>query len=193
MQKEIEKLDSPPIIMGHSMGALLTQILAARGLGVAHILLTPAPPWGVFALRWSVIKCFIEGLTRWAFWRKPFRPSCARATYAMLHLIPEAERQSYCGRMVYESGWATAQIGFWAFDFTKGAYVDAAKVTKPMLVIGGGQDRITPAAVVRQVAAKYSPGAEYKEFADMAHLVISEPGWEEVAGYAHDWMKRKGF
>lgn len=46
---------------------------------------------------------------------------------------------------------------------------------------------ITPASVVRQIARKY--GATYKEFPNHAHSVLSEPGWEEVARYAADWLK----
>jgi len=36
--------------MGHSMGGLLAQILGARGLAKALVLLTPASPAGIMAL-----------------------------------------------------------------------------------------------------------------------------------------------
>jgi alpha-beta hydrolase superfamily lysophospholipase len=56
-----------------------------------------------------------------------------------------------------------------------------------VLVIAGKQDRITPAWVVRQVARKYK-GTAYKEYPNHAHWVLSEPGWQEVAEYAADWL-----
>ena len=47
LSQVIENLDSPPVLLGHSMGGLLAQLLAAKGLARAAILLTPTPPWGV--------------------------------------------------------------------------------------------------------------------------------------------------
>jgi pimeloyl-ACP methyl ester carboxylesterase len=40
-----------PILMGHSMGGLLAQILGSRGLAKALVLLTPASPRGIVALK----------------------------------------------------------------------------------------------------------------------------------------------
>ena len=37
LEREVRKLDAPPILMGHSMGGLLAQILGARGLGKALV------------------------------------------------------------------------------------------------------------------------------------------------------------
>ena len=44
LEEQIKEFEEPPILMGHSMGGLLTQILASRGCAKAAILLTPAPP-----------------------------------------------------------------------------------------------------------------------------------------------------
>ena len=43
----ISKLDKKPIIIGHSTGALLTEILAGRGLATASVVISPAPSRGV--------------------------------------------------------------------------------------------------------------------------------------------------
>ena len=43
----IEGLDKPPIIMGHSFGGTLTQLLLARGLGAAGVVIDSAPTEGV--------------------------------------------------------------------------------------------------------------------------------------------------
>jgi non-heme chloroperoxidase len=52
----IEKLPTPPIIMGHSFGGLFTQILLSRGYGVAGVGISPAQPSGVLALKFSTVK-----------------------------------------------------------------------------------------------------------------------------------------
>ena len=41
LEKEIGKLDTLPILMGHSMGGLLAQILGSRGLAKALVFLEP--------------------------------------------------------------------------------------------------------------------------------------------------------
>ena len=44
LARVIEQVDSPPIIMGHSFGGALTQLLLARGLGRAGVVIDSAPP-----------------------------------------------------------------------------------------------------------------------------------------------------
>ena len=43
----IEALPRPPILMGHSFGGALTQLLLARGLGAAGVVIDSAPTEGV--------------------------------------------------------------------------------------------------------------------------------------------------
>jgi non-heme chloroperoxidase len=71
IEKEIRKLGGKPIIMGHSMGGLLTQILASRGLAKAAVLITTASPRGILALKPSVIKSFFSIMMKPGFWKNP--------------------------------------------------------------------------------------------------------------------------
>src|ERR1700722_414785 len=52
----IGKLDEEPIVIGHSMGGLITQILVNRSLVKAGICIDSAPPAGVFSFKWSFLK-----------------------------------------------------------------------------------------------------------------------------------------
>ena len=72
----------------------------------------------------------------------------------MLSKMPEEERERHYDGLVHESCRALAQITFWGFDPSRGSLVDERKITQPMLLIGAGQDRITPASSIRKVAAK---------------------------------------
>jgi pimeloyl-ACP methyl ester carboxylesterase len=114
------------------------------------------------------------------------------AVYSMLHLLPENEQREAYGKFVYESGRAAFEIGYWLFDSKGASKVDESKITCPVLVVAGTQDRITPASVVRQVARKYKDVSTYKEFKNHAHWVLAEPGWEEVAEYVGVWIKSLG-
>jgi pimeloyl-ACP methyl ester carboxylesterase len=187
LEAEIKALDGDPIIMGHSMGGLLAQMLGSRGLGSRLVLLTPAAPAGILALTPSVVRSFWSVMTKWKWWDKPTRQTFKEASYSMLHLFPETEQRAVYDRFVYESGRATFEIGFALLDRSKGSRVDESQVTAPMLVIGGKQDRITPVTAVKKVVKKYN--ADYQEFPDHAHWVVGEPGWQEVAEYVAGWLE----
>ena len=190
LEQEIRQLGVNPIILGHSMGGLLAQIVGSRGLGKALVLLTPASPAGIIALTPSVMKSFWSVQTKWGFWKKPMRQTFDEAAYAMLHLLPPSKQKETYDKFLYESGRAAFEIGYWLLDARKACRVDESKVTCPVLVIAGSQDRITPASVVRRVAKKYKVVSTYKEFENHAHWVVAEPGWQEVAEYARDWLKQ---
>jgi pimeloyl-ACP methyl ester carboxylesterase len=190
LENEIRSLGEKPIVMGHSMGGLLAQILGSRGLARALILLTPAPPAGIWILKPSVVRASLSGLKQWGFWRKPLRQTFDELVYAALHLMTPAEQKEIFNRFVYESGRASCEIGFWFLDSKRASMVDEAKITCPVLVIAGAQDRTIPTSVARQIARKYKSVSTYKELPDHAHWVVGEPGWTEIAGYISDWLDR---
>lgn len=189
LEMEIRKLETKPILMGHSMGGLLAQMLASRGVGKAVVLLTPASPAGIMAIRPSAVRSFWSVMTKWGFWRKPMRQTFEENAYAVLHRLPAEEQREMYDRFVPESGRTLFEIACWPFDAKKASVVDESKVTCPVLVVAGSQDRMTPASVVRKVAQKYKSVATYQEFPDLGHLVIGEPGWEAVANYVLEWLE----
>lgn len=191
LEREIERLEVPPIIMGHSMGGLLAQILGSRRLARALVLLAPVAPSGIVSLKPSVIRGFWSGLTRWGFWRKPMRQTFAEAAYSTMHLLPAEEQKELFSRYVYDSGRAACEMGFWFFDPKGAARVDESKISCPVLVIAGAQDRITPASCVRKVAHKYRAVSTYREFPEHAHWVTWEPGWQEIAEYISAWLNQE--
>ena len=190
LEKEIKELDAAPILMGHSMGGLLTQILASRGLAKAAVLLTPASPRGINALAWSAIVAFSSIMMTWGFWRKPNRISFKKAVYSLMNLMPPDDQKESYDKLVYESGRAAFEIGYWMLDSRKASEVDHSKVNCPVLVIAGKHDKMTPAKVVKKCFKKYEHVAQYKEFENNAHMAIMEPGWEEIAEYASEWLNQ---
>ena len=108
----------------------------------------------------------------------------------MLHLLSSDEQKEAYDKFVYESGQAAYEIGCWLFDSKKASRVDETKVTCPVLVIAGAEDRLIPATVVRQVAKKYQAVSTYKEFENHAHWVVAEPGWQDISEYVADWLEQ---
>jgi len=192
LEKYVRSLDTRPILVGHSMGGLLAQILAARGLSDQVVLLAPAPPSSVNGARWSVIRSLIGIFARWGFWKRPNRISFKKAEYAFLHNLPAEERKEAYATLVYESGRALAEISAPFLDRQHASQVDESKVSYPVLVVGGSLDRITPASVARSVAKKYGAVSTYKEFEGHSHWILAEDGWEDVADYVAEWLEATG-
>ncbi|MGF7031015.1 pimeloyl-ACP methyl ester carboxylesterase [Paenibacillus mucilaginosus] len=65
----------------------------------------------------------------------------------------------------------------------------------PLLLAAGEEDRITTAASIRKNFSLYRPSSrtvtEFKAFPGRTHWIIAQDGWEEVAGYAFDWLYDK--
>src|SRR3954447_10628155 len=59
----IGMLDRKPVIIGHSFGGLLAQILAGRGLSAATVSISPAPFRGVLPLPISALRASAPVLT----------------------------------------------------------------------------------------------------------------------------------
>lgn len=185
--QQIRALDEKPILIGHSMGGLIAQMLAARGLARALVLLAPAAPAGMWAIGPSVVRSFWSILTTWAFWRRPVRQTLDAAGYALLHRMPPDGRREVYQRFVPESGRAVFEIGLWMLDLRGAARVDRLQVRCPVLLVAGSEDRVTPAWAQRRVARRY--GAAYREFEGHAHWLIGEPGWEEIAAGVLSWLR----
>jgi non-heme chloroperoxidase len=190
LEKLIRRFDSLPILMGHSLGGLLAQILASRGLAKAVILLSPASPRGIMGLRPSVVRSFWSTLTKWKFWKKPMNQTFNEASYSMLELLPPQDRQKIFKKMVPESGRIAFEIGFWYLDLKQATRVDESKITCPVLIMVGAKDKITPASVTRNIAEKYKSVATFKEFEKHAHWIVGESGWEIIAMDAFAWLDK---
>jgi pimeloyl-ACP methyl ester carboxylesterase len=89
----IEKHHENPIIIGHSMGALVTQILINRGMGAAGVAINSAPPAGVFTTKWSFIKSNFPMITPFVSKSIPHLMSFEQFQYAFVNTMPLAEQK----------------------------------------------------------------------------------------------------
>jgi len=187
LEKEIQQLDSLPILIGHSMGGLIAQILGSRGLAKALVLITPASPYGILNLRLSVIKNFLSLLSQWGFWKKPFCETFSEFAYSA-HLLSVEQQQNIYNRLVWESGQAAVEIGLSMFYRNSPTKVDESKVTCPVLVIGAKHDTVTPPVMVKKIAKKYHTVSTYKEFSNHGHTILAEDSLLEVTKYISNWL-----
>lgn len=187
--RTIQGLPEAPILVGHSFGGLIVQLLADRGLGRAAVAIDPAPPRGVFPPP-SACKAALPVLLTWAGWNRvhtmDFQGFCG--TFANT-LLPAAQREAYDSFVVQAPGRIYFQAAFGignGFDFGN---------TKrpPLLLIAGEEDRTAPASMVRANARRHGKSpvrVDYREFAGRSHWLVREPGWEDVATAALDWAEQ---
>ena len=192
LEEEIKGLPEKPVLMGHSMGGLVAQLLVSRRLAKSAVLLTPAPPAGRPAFSPTVLYNFATKLRVPAFLGdKPFRPPFSGVTSTIFNRCPENEWQANYNRFVFESGRVIREIGMWFLDPRRASRVDASTVTCPTLVVSGSHDKCVIPSVARRIADKYRHVSTYKEFPDHAHMVLTEPGWPDVASYVADWLESR--
>jgi len=188
LAKLIAGLDSAPVLIGHSLGGLLAQMLAAKDLARALVLLAPCPPWGILP---STLFEIASAQTMWFagdFWNQPLTPDYGIAAANSLDRLPPAERHKVFARFVPESGLATFEIMQWALDARRAALVHAPDVKCPVLCLVGRDDKINPPSTVKRIAERYKGRAVYEELAGHSHWLVGEPGWEAIAARALAWL-----
>ncbi|EME18270.1 alpha/beta hydrolase [Rhodococcus triatomae] len=188
----IEGLDRPPIVIGHSFGGTLTQLLLARGLGAAGVVIDSAPTEGVRVTPLSQVKSLFPALNPANLHRAVgFTPE--EFHYAFANTLSREDSDAVWERYHIPAPgnwiWAYGLIA----NFKPGhqeTWVDYDADRAPLLFIAGGSDHIMPASVNKSNAHHYrkSPAlTEFHEFEGRSHWTCAEPGWEAVADLALEW------
>ena len=188
LEAVIRKAGRKPVLIGHSMGGLIAEILASRGLARALILLAPAVPPGIGAFRPATIRIFRKLVARRRFWERPQRLGPKEAVYGLFHRLAPEERDRQVAAMASDSGRVLFEIALPMFDRRRAAEVEIERIDCPVLIITGAGDRIIPVTGPRRLAARYGVRARYVERPDHAHWLMGEPGWQEIAGICAAWL-----
>lgn len=177
--------EGPPLLVGHSFGGLFVQMLLDRGVGRAGIALNPAPIGGV-APGWWTLTAALPPILRWNGWNRPYAFTRRRWAERFANAAPpEQQNASYDSYVIPTSGrvfnQAASQIG---------TGVDPARRSRPLLITAGSEDRlVTPylSRAAHRVQARSPAGCDFHHFRGRSHLLLDEPGWEEVATVCIGW------
>jgi pimeloyl-ACP methyl ester carboxylesterase len=184
----VRSLPAPPVLVGHSMGGLVAQMVAQRVPVAALVLVAPSAPWGTLPTSpWEIMSA--QGLyLAGQFWNKPLRPDQWVAETHALDGLPPGEREAVFARFVPESGLATFEILHWGMDMRRATHVDPRKIACPVLCVAGEYDRVNPPKTVASIARRYRERGEYFEVEKASHWLIGEPGWEKTARFVREWV-----
>lgn len=188
-------LDRPPIIIGHSFGGLVTELLLDRGLGAAGVALSPAPVKGVLRLPLAQLRSAFPALKSPANRKRTVELTPKQFHYAFTNTMSDADAQAAYERYhVPGPGRVLFQAAFANFNPNAPTKVDFRNADRaPLLVVGNDRDHTVPAPVSKEAAKRLGrSGAtvEYKEFAGRPHFTGIAPGWEEVADQTLEWATR---
>jgi len=183
----LKTIPPQPVLLGHSMGAVLAQLLAAQGLARALILMAPAPRAGILPQTEGEKKLGRDLMGLGAFWKTVVNPDFGLARLYSLNRVPEDEQRAVFDKFGPESGRAVFELFFWMFDRSGATAVDTTSITCPVLCLAGSEDRLVSVATAQATAAGY-PGATFLELEGHGHMLVLEPGAETIARRIADWI-----
>lgn len=186
-------LDRPPILMGHSQGGVLVQILLDRGLGAAGVAIDSVPAEGINVVPFSQVRASFPVLSNPANRHKAVPLTPEQFHYAFTNTLTEEELAAAYERYYVPAPGRFIWDGVLA-NFTPGhqdAYVNFRNDDRaPLLFIAGGEDHLMPPSVNKSNADHYrelSAVTDYHELPGRSHFTVGQPGWEAVADYALRW------
>jgi alpha-beta hydrolase superfamily lysophospholipase len=192
---QIRALDQPPVLIGHSFGGLIVELLLDRGLGRAGVALSPAPPKGILVLPFSSLKAAAPALAHPSKWHGIVTLTLEEFTYGFVNTFsPEEAAAAYERYAVPETGQIFYEAGFANFHLNPPTEVHFKNAERaPLLIAGAGNDNTVPASLSKKQYEKYerSPAeTEYLEFEGRPHLLMAAEGWDEVAAAIDSWLDR---
>src|ERR1700688_3065154 len=176
----IRGLETPPVIIGHGVGGLVTQILLDRGWGAAGVAIASAPPKGVFRSVFRNLKLALKGrsLTPEQFhydFANTLGDAASVAAFE-LYVVPAPNRIL---RQVALSNFSPDAPSTVRFHNDSRA---------PLLLVAGGKDCGAPPSVAKEISHRYRKSkadTDYKEFPDQTHFSLLRE--TKIADYALGW------
>ena len=183
--KTVRQLPRPPVVIGHSMGGLVVQKYLEDCFAPAAVLLASVPPAGVLATTLRIAK------------RHPVVFAKVNLTFSLYPLVATSQlaREAF-----FSEGLADEQVLAYAKGLQDESYLGfldmlmfnlpkPGKVKTPVLVLGGALDTIFSPDEVEATARAYNTQPEI--FAEMAHDMMLEPRWQDVAERIMIWLKER--
>lgn len=191
----VNALDKRPVLIGHSTGGLLAEMLAGQGLSAATVAIDPGIFRGVLPLPASVLKAagpfLVNPLTR----DRAITLTFDQFTYGWANALDDKEaRKLYDNFHVAGSGLALMQMGNANLNPWTEAKVDTKSPDRgPLLIIDGEKDHTVPWAIANAAYKRQKRNPSVTEIVKMpnrGHSLTIDHAWQEVAETALDFVQR---
>lgn len=186
----IAAFDKPPLLVGHSFGGLVVQLLLARGLGAGGIVLSPAPFAGLLPDPVSFESALLVS-KGWRGWNQTY--DIARKVFdtRAANTLPLGRRNEIYESLVPSPGriYGEAATGF-------GTVLWPPARRAPLLLIAASEDRLVAPPLVKAAWQwqRLAPAkTDYDVIEGACHLLIMGQKAEEVASRTVAWASDNGF
>jgi pimeloyl-ACP methyl ester carboxylesterase len=184
-----------PVVIGHSFGGLLTEILAGRGLAAASVAISPAPFRGVLPLPFSALRAASPALGNPLNYHRAVPLTFDQFRYAFANAVTNEEAQALYdayavpadAKPLFQA--AAANLNPWTED-----KVDTQNPERgPMLIIAGEKDHTVPVSVAMAAYNLQRKNESFTDFTEMpgrGHALTIDSGAMEVATVALRFVER---
>jgi pimeloyl-ACP methyl ester carboxylesterase len=191
----IDSLDKKPVVMGHSTGGLLAQMLAGRGRSAATVAIDPGVFRGVLPLPRSVLKVVGPLLADPRNRGRALTLTLDQFKYGWTNALDADEsKRLYDTYHVAGSGIALAQMADANLNPWTQSKVDTKNPDRgPLLILDGEKDHTVPWAIANAAYKRQKRNrgvTEIKQMPNRGHSLPVDHGWQEVAQAALDFVKR---
>jgi len=186
-RRAFAEFPEPPVVVGHSLGGLLAQMLIGRVPMRALVLLASLPPEGLFFESPRLILAdphiWLEALTAAVGLSQPTAALVA-AELLFSDGLPRERVRRYAALMTPEAPRALAEA------HVPGPVPPAFVFGVPTLVVAGTKDRLVSQASTWRTA--FYHGGQHETADAQGHFLMLDPGAEMVARGIIDWLERRG-
>jgi pimeloyl-ACP methyl ester carboxylesterase len=191
----IGTLTTRPAIVGHSIGGLLVQMLAGRGVSAATVAVDPGPFRGVLPLPYHLIKATEPVWHNPANHHRAVPLTFEQFRYGFANAVDEGQaKRLYDTFAVPASGAPIFQAASANLNPITEAKVDVHNPQRgPLLIISGELDNTVPPSVAHAAYKRQQHNPGVTEIADMpgrGHSLVIDDGWREVADTALAFLQR---
>lgn len=186
IENVVSSQSEKPIVIGHSVGGLIVQLLSNRNLISAGVCIDSVAPNAMLSFDWGFFKNSasianpLKGDQPFLMDEEGFHGSFANTMPMQESNVAFNEFATHDSRNVLRDCMGSSGM------------VDLDLPHFPLLFIGGEKDQIIPPELNEKNAKAYTDEASvtaFKEFPNRGHYICGEPGWEEVAAYTYEWLQ----
>jgi pimeloyl-ACP methyl ester carboxylesterase len=191
----IGRLEKKPVVMGHSTGGLLAQMIADRGLSAATVAIDPGPFRGVLPLPVSALRSAAPVLTNPRNRSRAVTLTLDQFKYGWANALSDDEaKELYDSYHVAAPGVALMQMANANLNPRTEAKLDPANPDRgPLLIIDGEKDHTVPWAIANasyKRQRRNSAVTEITKIPNRGHSLTIDSGWREVADTALKFVQR---
>lgn len=191
----IRQLDRKPVVIGHSFGGALAQMLAANGFSTATVAIDPAALRGVLPQPLSALKAAWPALRNPLNLHRAVPLSFEQFAFSFANAVDEGEARSlYEQFAVPGPAMPLFQAALENINPWTELQVDwRAPGRGPLLIISGERDNTVPSIVARAAYEHQSANGGVTEFVELTnrgHSLTIDHGWREVARTALAFVQR---